>query len=186
MKTIPFEVDFVNYPVCANNMREALIIIGRIDPFKIRRTTLKRNNEHRTFMSDYAYLNRGVLNVRYALNRNLGKGGKYTNRAIRQTLKITRRQGNTLYLKARVPNKTRDYVKLLTTIYTILWNYSPSNCERLLLRELENQYSPRVDIKNLVFKSVSPIQTNIIMRSSPMTDESKALQDEISRLAMRW
>lgn len=157
----------------------------KVDLYGIERTTLKRGaKKSEQHFKDKDYISRGVLNVRYALNRNLGKSGKYSNRMILETAKIHKyaNRNNASYrMWTKVPND--GYVKIVAKIYTLLYTIDSSCCEFLMQRENVAGYRPKIQNNSRVFSTVVPIQTNIIVRSQPETEHGKKLRKDVCDLA---
>ncbi len=158
------------------NFRKALIRIGELDPFDIKRTNLKRNRilkkEHG--MTEKDYLNRGILTVRRYLNGNMRKNGKYSNKMIRLTSTVCQEFSKTEkkpsgYYKVKLPKK--DYIKISLATYTLLFQNDRKLCDELL----KDTHSDSIDTfgKDAVY-TVAPIQTDIVRRSTGRTEEIQA------------
>ena len=173
MKYYQYKHDYKNIPNCKNNLKKALKRIGELDPFSVKRTTLSRHKQVANTLTDKQLFNRGVLNVRLALNRNLGKSGKYSNRMIKMcaTVKTEELADYSYYLSAKLPQM--DYIKIVQTTYTILWQFDRPFCEQLFSIEKSDSYPFKDRYKNPVFKSTAPIQTNLIIRSTGRTQQSQ-------------
>lgn len=180
MKYVPFCSGFEISPTCFANMFKALERIGEIDPFSIKKTTLYGIRKEKDILSKKDKINRGILTVRKALNRHLGKSGKYTNRMIRKTATIKSKEESTndktiYWLTTSLPKKD-DAIKIVATTYNILWTFDHSCCCDLLNGEISDGYKPKIEIKNTVLKTLVPIQTNIVVRSKPETKDGEYIK----------
>lgn len=166
LKYITFEAGFETCPNCYINMRMALKRIGEINPFKIKRTSIKGGiRKPETRFRERDYIKRGILNIRYVLNRNLGKSGKFSNRMIDKSSQLKRKDIEGIcYLRTSIPGK--DFAKIVATTYIVLWSVDPQLCLKLIQDECIDPYQPKITNKNDVFVAIAPIQTNIIVRGS--------------------
>lgn len=182
MKYVSFCADFSTYPVCYKNMKLALRRLGELDPLDVKKTTLNGIRVQKTNLSEKDLFNRGVLTVRKALNRNLGKSGKYTNRMIRKTSKINAKEKDgILYLTTSIPKK--DTKRIISITYTMLWAFDNNYCISLLNTESNAEYKEKLDIKNVLLKTIFPIQTNIILRSQPETAIGKEIKEHFREVS---
>ena len=169
MKYIKLEVNYSSVPLSKNNLKKAFKELGRIDPLCIKKYTLKRT--HRDKKVDFEHLNdkqlisRGILNVRKSLNGNLGSHGKFSNRMIRKTSEIKehKTQDNKTYLITQLPYK--DYLKITLHTYFLLYQYNKEYCKKLLEIENNDNYEFQSYNKSVATKTITPIQTNIVIRS---------------------
>lgn len=181
MKYYNFEAWFDRYPCSCNNMRKALHRIGEINPFEIKRLSLSNGRKCPKNLSERKYVKRGVLNIRSALNGNLGKSGKFSNRMITCLLSVKQRgKDGDFYLKTTIPKK--EFAKIAATIFCVLWNQDSMYCERLLLDEQKDIYSQKILNNCRALCAIVPIQTNIIVRSAPAVQEARDLRENIARI----
>ena len=166
-KYYTFKHDYDTIPNSKNNFIKALKRIGQRDPEKIEKTKLcGRKPKPGEKLKDKEYIGRGILNVRKKLNRHLGKSGKYTNRMIRlcAEIELVKTENNLSWLKAKLPYK--DYKKIVSATYNILRECDKKYCTELLSCEREDKYIQKDFYKNQKYKTVAPIQTNMIIRTS--------------------
>lgn len=175
MKYYCFEAWFDRHPCSCDNMKKALRRIGEINPFEVKRLSLANGQKCVENLSERKYIKRGVLNIRRVLNRNLGKNGKFTNRMFMKLFGVKQREAHgNFYLKATIPK--REFAKIVTTVFCVLWGQDPDYCEQLLFDELEGQYSPKILNNSRALCAIAPIQTNIVVRSAPMVQEAEELR----------
>lgn len=183
MKYLHLTTGFSKIPMSLGNLGRAIQRIGEIDPYRIKRTTLKRKCTNINQLSDKEFFYRGVLNIRKRLNRHLGKNGKCTNKMIILISRVYEMfDDEQLYLIAHVPYAT--YVKIINATYEILKEIDPMFCNCLLETELTDNYMPKADIKKVSLESMAPVQTHIILMSECETlnkSQLKQLKNEIRR-----
>lgn len=165
MKYIKLEASFTKSPNCANNLNKALKEIGRKDPLQIKRFTLKRNHKNdNNNPTEKQLINRGILNVRKSLNGNLGSHGKFSNRMIKKTAEIKKNKKNKqVCLLTQLPYK--DYLRITLHTYFLLYQVNKDFCSKLLEIEKEDQYPFKDSNNSVATKSITPVQTNIVIRS---------------------
>ena len=171
MKYIPAEVEFPNDVISKHNMRLAYKRLGEINPYKVKRH--ERKKSHRNIkLSDGKLIHLGMLNVRKRLNRHLGKSGKYTNTMLKKTAKVTSKIKNgVLYLGTSVPKDA--YIKIVLETYLMLWQYDQACCLHLLSIEAADTYPAKETNQQVPTKALTPIQTNIYLRSAGRTEETE-------------
>lgn len=184
MKYLFSEASYLNRLNCENNLFEAYKRLGELDPFNIKKyklTILKKDKKASDELTDKQLIQRGILNVRKALNRNLGKSGKFSNKMLRKTAEIVvRTSNNTIYLGADLPKKS--YIKITNMVYNMLYVHDPDLCTSLLNIESKDDY-PAQDMNRFdSTKAITPIQTNICLRSDGRTDEAREFFDSIREL----
>lgn len=153
-------------PMSQQNFRKALKRIGQKDPWKIRKTRLHGKVPRLgAILSEKDYINRGVLNVRKELNRHLGESGKYTNRMISFCSKVTciKADDGTIWLRAKLPLK--EYKRIIEATYKLLNQCDSGLSKSLLQYEKEDKYFMQNFYKSRCYKTVAPIQTNMIIRT---------------------
>ena len=176
MKYVTFDASFELCPNCYVNMRQALKRIGELDPYGIERTTLKGGIRlPKKKFKDKDYINRGILNVRFALNRNLGKSGKFSNRMIIKSSQLKKKDLDGVYqFTTSIPGK--DFVKIVAKTFFILWSFDPQFCQQLIADEYADMYLPKIKNNNNAFISMVPIQTNIIVRGSTSVTQGEEVR----------
>lgn len=185
MKYLYSEVDYPNDVNCKNNLFQAYKRIGELDPYNVKRFTLMRKPSKKNALqsrpSDNQLIQRGILNVRRRLNHNLGKSGKYTNRMLMRTanVKMIIKNGN-LWMGSSVPKM--DYLHITIETYLILQKYDWDYCKKLLGIEKNDTY-PSQDInRHLATKVITPIQTNIFLRSIGETLEAESFMEALKTI----
>lgn len=166
-KYFTFRQDYGKLPKSHENFIEALKRIGMIDPEKIKKTSLYgRKPDPEEKLTEERYVRRGILNVRKVLNRHLGISGKYTNRMIKlcSEVEMVKNQNGVVWLKSKLPHK--EYKKIVETTYNILRKYDKQYCNKLLLDEKGDKYLLQNFHHNTKYKTIAPIQTNMIVRTS--------------------
>lgn len=186
-KYFTFRQDYDKVPKSQENFIKALKHIGMKDPEKIVKTSLyslKPDPEEK--LTDKEYIGRGILNVRKVLNRNLGLSGKYKNRMIRfcaeiETVKI---ENGNVWLKAKLPYK--EYKKIVDTTYTILKKCDKQYCNKLLQEEEKDFYIQKNFYRNRKFKTIAPIQTNMIVRTNKgKTEQITEFTEEFKKFIIK-
>ena len=76
---------------------------------------------------------------------------------------------NIIYMKTTVPKEA--YIKISVVAYLMLWAYDQEFCKKLLEIEANDKYPGQDDNMNFPTKAMTPIQTNILIRSKGNTDE---------------
>lgn len=182
MKYVTFEASFETCPNCYVNMRQALKRIGELNPYKIKRTTLKGGIRlPKKKLKDKDFINRGILNVRYALNRNLGKSGKFSNRMIIKSSQLKKKDIEGVFqFKTSIPGK--DFAKIVAKTYIILWNFDSKFCQQLIVDERTDVYQPRITNNSNAFIAIAPIQTNIIVRGSTILSKGEETRTFIQKI----
>lgn len=143
-----------------NSFKKALKRIGELNPYDIKRATLKVNHTTNTtsgHLTKKQLYNRGVLSVRRKLNGHLGKSGKYTNRMIKKTAEIRTIDKKTYSTK--LPKY--DYLKIAKATYFLLQQYDEKYCQALF-KDADND---NINIECPYLKTTAPIQTEIVKRS---------------------
>ena len=159
LKYCNLEVEYHTIMLSSENFRKALVRIGELDPFDIKVTTFhynhlsKKSNEA---MNVKDYFKRGVLNVRYYLNRHKGKSGKYTNQMIECAARIEQDE-LTLKCKIKVPKK--DYINIAVATYIILWQWDRAFCQNLLFLTAGD---PIEQNRQIAVQTIAPIHTDIV------------------------
>lgn len=162
-----FKLDYDKMPESKNNFNKTLKRLGQKDPKGIVKTSLHgRKPNPGKKLSDKQYISRGILNVRKELNRHLGKSGKYTNRMIYLSaqVEICRIEDNKVYLKSKLPYKA--YKKIVSATYNLLKKCDNSYCKELQNIEQNDTYLQNKIYKSIKYKTVAPIQTNMIIRTT--------------------
>lgn len=174
------------FKVCKNgilqsdkNFRKALRRIGELDPLNVKRSTLKVT--HLTVfktedMKDRQLINRGVLNVRKRLNRNLGKSGKYTNGMIQSCSEVkVEHDGNYHTYSAKLPIK--EFLRITVETYFLLWQCDEQLCKKLLCLT-EQDINELYEIKPLPLKTTALVQTDLVVQGGK--GKNKELDDFIN------
>lgn len=134
-------------------------------------------------MSDRRLIKRGILNVRKRLNHHLGKSGKFKNGMLRKmaTTKARLKDGK-YYIETSIPKE--DYIKIVVVTYFLLWECDQEYCYKLLEIE-EGDIYPAKDLnRQTPTKALTPIQTNICIRSIGRTREVDDFLKQIRRIVM--
>lgn len=174
------------FKVCKNeilrsdkNFRKALRRIGELDPLNVKRSTLKVT--HLTVfktedMKERQLINRGILNVRKKLNRNLGKSGKYTNSMIQSCSKIkVEHDGDYHTYFAKLPIK--EFLKITIETYILLWQCDEQFCDQLLSL-VDKDISELISIRPLPLRTTAPVQTDLIIQGGK--GKNKEVEDFIN------
>ena len=164
-KYYTFTQDYLNFPESVFNFKKALKRIGELDPKHIEKTSLfGRKPDKDKKLKEGQLIGRGILNVRFVLNRHLGKSGKYSNRMIRLSSEaIINETDSSFWIKSKLPKA--DYKKIVYNTYNILKDCDESYCLKLLNIENKDKY-PYQDYHNdMKMKSIAPIQSNLIIRT---------------------
>lgn len=166
-KYYTFKHNYKNKPASCENFREAIIQIGKKDPYNVKRTKLVGCPPINTYdFTEKDYFNRGVLNIRKHLNTHLGISGKYTNRMIRLSseFKIIIDDDKIIWIKTMLPKK--DFKVIVSATYNILRKCDKQFCEKLFKIEEGDAYEMKDFYKSSKFKTIAPIQTNTIIRTA--------------------
>lgn len=180
MKYLRLHISFNKKPNSIVNLSSALIRIGEADPMNVNRVTLKRKRHQNEALSRNNYFMRGILNVRKYLNGTLGKNGKYSNTMIASISKIRIRSNNDYFI--RIPHG--EYIRIVDAIYSLLHSIDCPYCNYLLNIELNDDYVPKDPKLKLEYKTISPVQTHIILISTCKEinhREHRVLKEELRR-----
>ncbi len=175
MKYLRLHVAFSGNLNSINNMKKALQRIGEVNPFNIKRTTLRVNYIKKETLSEKDYFNRGILNVRKELNKNLGKNGKYKNKMIRLSSKVKTSNKGEGFCSICVPHA--EFIKIINATYTLLSKVDPAFCKKLLDIEIFATYKPKSIINKVSNQTVAPVQTHIINMSESTLFNKKQYKD---------
>ena len=178
-KYVPFEGDFKQIPSSIDNMRQALIRLGKFAPDRVIRKAFGRNYKKVKIdeLPEPMLFKLGILYVRLSLNKHLGKSGKYKNKLIIRVAqaKIRTTSDGNVHIICMVPKK--EYFRITSCIYNLL---HAMDCD--FLTSLMDIYNEDVKIKNPVLKAVIPIHTNIVLRSIPQNNSGKFLKRYIKSI----
>ncbi len=170
MKYLPLSIRFTIEPETHYSAIQALQIIGQKNPQKVKFRKLKNG----TKLSSKDFYRLGILNVRKCLNGNLGSFKKYSNRMIDRSAKILNKdksQNNRFYIK--IPHN--DFLNIINTIYKLLKKCDKASCTCLLNKELSSTYQPKINFDETSLKTISPVQTHIILLSEAKGHEKELL-----------
>lgn len=166
-KYYSFKHDYDAEPISKENFTKALRRIGQKDPKEVIVTKLGgKKPALGAQLTDKEYINRGILNIRKSLNGHLGLSGKYTNRMIRlsSTVDKLKSDSGTVWLKSKLPKK--DYIKIVEATYKLLEKCDKQLCKDLLNAEKQDKYIQQGYYKAKCYKTIAPIQTNMIIRTA--------------------
>ena len=188
MKYYSFMFCYERIPACLSNFCEALKRIGEINPFNIQRVTIKRLvRRNAVELTDNYFLKRGILNVRFYLNKHLGKSGKYSNRMVLKSAQLycyESKQEGVVDIQTILPVK--EFLKIVEATYTLLRQNDLNFCNHLLsIQSKDVDFYGKKANKSKELKTICPIQTNIVLFSK-MKKDIKAImmfQEEIKKKA---
>ncbi len=177
MKYYTVSVDFPQLLLCYENMKEALVRLGELDPYCIKRHTLKNKGKKniKAISEENKNFKRGILNVRRALNCNLKRSAKYSNKMIsRIATALFREENNIYYFSFLFPGKS--FVKIIKTTYALLYKYDPNYCKDLLEQAVWEWHFERF---TEVARTLVPLHINALQRSEmnkkiPAAEEAKS------------
>lgn len=164
---------------CINNLSDAYIRIGEINPQKIpsRYVQNKIKHKRKTKLCKKRLEKMGILNIRKKLNGHCRKSGKYSIRMLQEAAKLTstKKTANGVYrITAHLP--INDYIMIVKETANLLKEIDSAAYTNLSTREQVDDYPFRNLLKNQDAKTVAPIQSNIILRSSVDGDSKKAIE----------
>lgn len=185
MKYYNFDFCYATFPLCFENLHEAICIIGlhnikNVNYPKVRtpRAELHPNDTtNKKQLSKNQLFMRGVYNIRKALNGHLGKNGKYSVKCIKRFANIKKYQDTEGKLNVTFPRQKKAFFELSCTIYVLLYSADPAKCAELF-NIADNEKLPRDGYRNnKTFPTVAPIHTDVILN---INGKDKKRQDFIN------
>lgn len=167
MKYIPGKAVYQNELNCVYNCKKAFKRIGEIDPFHVGRHTIKVTHysiiAQRTGLNERQLIQRGILNVFKYMNHGQTKCAKYTKSMIKSVIEISRsKMADLVYYKIKA---SKEFIKIIEATYGVLYKCDPQYCNQLLSIEVPEEYTGKGANKNIVLKTIAPVQTNVYCRS---------------------
>lgn len=171
---------------CRDNLRKALIHIGKQNPLQVKQFSLKFNKKltesHKT-LNEKHYLSCGILNIRKKINTNLGKCGKFSNRMIRFMLLKQYESGANLDFDAKEVIKIHQkmFVKIAKAIAEILHDIDSDFANELFNYTVnENRISLNKFKKGCSVKIATPMQAHMVLTSTkPELELNKEIMEEL-------
>lgn len=151
-----------------NNFEQALHIVGKYNPMGITRLTLRgKRFDSVNELSRNELIKLGELNLYRKLNRTLGKNRKYSLgkirkiKSVREKIKVQNDGGNEYKLSIKVPAK--EYIEIARMLFEMLSQVDGVSKRKLAEKEKKDIYGGKKAYSSTELRTVSPIQTGIIM-----------------------
>lgn len=176
MKYYSVNVDYPQLLLCHKNMRDALVRLGELDPYSVKRHTLKNKGKKniKIISEENKNFKRGILNVRRALNCSLKQSAKYSNKMISRIATARYLEENNIYYFTFVfPGKS--FVKIIKTTYDLLYKHDPSCCKELLEQAVWGWHFEKFTevARTLVPLHIYALQRSKMNTNVPAAEEAK-------------
>lgn len=181
MRTARFQTNFTVPPQHKDNMLSALRRIGIKNPEGITHISPRKKIDSIVVPSSNDYLKLGILNVKKRLNNNKGKSGKFSITSIKRTATIISARNKPFDLIARVPLSSKDFDKLIETVYNMLYEVDYPYISHLRNIYINDAFLPKPPIKNHIWDSVVPVQTTIVRIGVPETTRGGEIKTHVEK-----